>query len=53
MSCPKMLVKENMLSSMIAVAFQNIFYIKIYQNDIFYFFKIIFKISILKHDSKH
>jgi hypothetical protein len=32
----------------VAVAFQNIFYAEIHQNDIFYFLKIIFEINASK-----
>jgi len=39
----------DLFESVVTVAFQNIFYIEIHQNNIFfYFLKIIFKIKTLK-----
>jgi hypothetical protein len=37
-----------LFGSVVAVAFQNAFHSKIYQNNIFYFLKIIFDTSALK-----
>jgi hypothetical protein len=37
-----------MFGSVVAVAFQNTFHLEMHQNKFFYFFKIIFKINILK-----
>jgi len=37
-----------MFESVVAVAFQSSFYLEIYQNNIFYFLKIIFDISSSK-----
>jgi hypothetical protein len=37
-----------MFESVVAVPFQNSFYLEIYQNNIFYFLKIIFDISASK-----
>jgi hypothetical protein len=37
-----------MIGIMVAVAVQSVFHLKIHQNDIFYFKKIIFEISISK-----
>jgi hypothetical protein len=37
-----------MFESVVAVAFQNSFHLEIYQNNIFYFLKIIFDISASK-----
>jgi hypothetical protein len=37
-----------MFESMVAVAFQSSFHLEIYQNNIFYFLKIIFDISASK-----
>jgi hypothetical protein len=37
-----------MFESVVAVAFQSSFYLEIYQNNIFYFLKIIFDISASK-----
>ena len=35
------------------IIFQSIFYVEIHQNNIFYFFKIIFKIKTLKQSKIH
>jgi hypothetical protein len=37
-----------MFESVVAVAFQSVFYLEMYQNNIFLFLKIIFDISISK-----
>ena len=37
-----------MFESVVTVAFQSSFYLEIYQNNIFYFLKIIFDISVSK-----
>jgi len=37
----------------VAVAFQSAFYAEMHQNDIFYFFKIIFEINALKRFKKY
>jgi hypothetical protein len=37
-----------MFESVVTVAFQSSFYLEIYQNNIFYFLKIIFDISASK-----
>jgi len=42
-----------LLGSVVAVAFQSVFYTEIYQNNIFYFLKIIFNIIILKKSKTH
>jgi hypothetical protein len=43
LKCP-----DNIFENIITVVFQNIFYSEIYQNNIFYFLKIIFDISASK-----
>jgi hypothetical protein len=37
-----------MFENVVAVAFQSVFYLEMYQNNIFLFLKIIFDISISK-----
>jgi hypothetical protein len=39
---------NNMFGNVTTVAFQSIFYSEMYQNNIFYFLKIIFDISVSK-----
>ena len=41
---PKKKQKKNLIENILSVIFQNIFYLKIYLNNIFYFLKIIFNI---------
>jgi hypothetical protein len=40
--------RVSVFGSVVAVAFQSVFYSKIYQNNIFFIFLIIFYISALK-----
>jgi hypothetical protein len=42
------LISESVFGSVVMIVFQSIFYSEMYQNNIFYFFKIIFDISALK-----
>jgi len=37
-----------MFRNVAVIIFQNVFLVEIYQNDIFYFLKIIFKINVSK-----
>jgi hypothetical protein len=39
---------SGVFESVIVITFQNVFHSKIHQNNIFYFFKIIFDINTLK-----
>jgi len=41
-----------MFENMVVTAFKNVFHVKMHQNNIFYFLKIIFKINSSKR-SKH
>jgi hypothetical protein len=38
----------SLFESVIAVTFQSVFHLEIYQNNIFYFLKIIFDINVSK-----
>jgi hypothetical protein len=42
------LISESVFGSVVMIVFQSIFYSEMYQNNIFYFLKIIFDISALK-----
>ena len=42
------LISESVFGSVVMIVFQSIFYSEMYQNNIFYFLKIIFNISALK-----
>jgi len=42
------LISESVFGSVVMIVFQSIFYSEMYQNNIFYFLKIIFDINALK-----
>jgi hypothetical protein len=49
LSSPIFFYFKGLFRNVIAVAFQSVFYLKIYQNNIiFYFLKVIFDISVSK-----
>jgi len=46
-------LNKGLFGSVIAVVFQSAFHANMYQNDFFYFFKIIFKINVSKQSKTH